>query len=396
VKVLNVIDTIDPANGGKVTSVLQASSLLKERGNDVSIAALMDQPSDPWSRSDSAKVHCFGPARLRYGYSPGYGPWLRDNARNYDLVVIHGLWQYQGIGTAAHMWKLQRPYAVFAHGMLGRYAKMERIKYLKKLAYWSAVEHKVLSRAAAVIFTTEEEERLARDLFPFGSWNSAIVGCSVDAPPQASTAEIEKVFARFPELRGRKAILFLGRIDPIKGCDILIRAFARSFADDDRMQLVLAGPNSDAAHFRRLRIIASELGVAHRITWTGLVTGTDRSALFSMASLYICASRQENFGFSAVEALAFGMPVIVTDKVNIHGILREARAALVCDDSEEAIAGAIKSWRAIDESELKKLQARQLALWRARFSREPVGTCLENAFLQLASTNVAPPAVSAT
>ena len=85
-----------------------------------------------------------------------------------------------------------------------------------------------------------------------------------------------------------------------------------------------------------------------------------------------------------MEALASGLPVILTNKVNIHEILEGARAALVCDDSEEAIAGALCRWSGLGVEELEAMRGRQLALWRERFSRERVGERLEGMFSKLA------------
>ena len=379
-RVLNVIDTIDPAIGGTATSVLQAASLLEERGHDVEIAVMMDRPGDPWIGASGAHVRCFGPARLRYGYAPSYRHWLRDHASSYDLVVIRGLWQYQGIATASEMWRQRRPYAIFIHGMLGPYARSQPLKYLKKFAYWAALESRVVSRAVAAVFTSEEEERLARDFFPRARWNPVVIGNSVDPPPRASAGEVEGLFARFPELRGRKVVLYLGRLLRIKGCDQLIAAFAQAFAGDENMRLVLAGPAVDSRYERELRRVAQESGVADRITWTGLVTGADRSALFSIASVYVSPSHHENFGFSAVEAIAFGLPVIVTNKVNIHGLLERAGAALVCPDTAVGIAAALRRWHALDATALDALRGRQLEVWRQSFSREQVGERLEGMF----------------
>jgi glycosyltransferase involved in cell wall biosynthesis len=383
-RVLHVIDSIRPTNGGTATSVLQASSLLMGHGHEVEIAALSDSHGDPWVREASAPIHCFGPAYLHYAYSPRFAPWLREHAPRYDLVVIRGLWQYQSVATARVMWSLDRPYAIFIHGMLGPYSRQERLKYLKKYLYWNVIESRVVRRAAAAIFTSSEEERLAREFFPRFEWNPVVIGNSVDPPPPPSSDSIAGFVQRHPELKDKSCVVFLGRIHPIKGCETLIEAFAHTFRDDEDMHLVIAGPVIVPEYHARLHQLSRDLGIERRITWPGLLASDDRSALFSLTSVFVSPSHHENFGFAAVEALAFGLPVILTDKVNIHGVLREAQAALVCHDSVDGIERALRTWRGMGRADLDALRNRQLSTWKRQFSRESVGHRLEQSFSYLA------------
>lgn len=382
-KFLHVIDSLDPAKGGPVASVRQIASVLAQRGHVAEIAALSDRESDPWIRDAPQMVWCFGTARLNYAYAPCFRPWLRENARNYDLVVVRGLWQYQSVATAAEMWALRRPYAIHIDGMLGPFGKNQLLKYLKKLAYWVMVERRCVNRAAAAIFTNVEEERLARGFLPCSRWNPVVIGHSVDPLVPESADGISDWLARFPELRGKTSVLYLGRLHPIKGCDVLIRAFAKAFRADEDVHLVLAGPAVDAGYHARIRRLAKACGIAHRITWPGLVTGREKSALFSLASVFVSPSHDENFGIAAVEALAFGLPVILTDKVNIHSVLGASGAALVCEDTEEGLAQSLRKWRALGADERGALRARQLAVWKEQFSRDSVGPGLDRIYSHL-------------
>lgn len=382
-KFLHVIDSLDPAKGGPVASVRQIASVMAQRGHVVEIATLSDRESDPWIRDTPQMVWCFGPARLNYSYAPRFRPWLRDNARNYDLVVVRGLWQYQSVATASEMSALRRPYAIHIDGMLGPFGKNQRLKYLKKLAYWATVERRCVSRAAAAIFTNDEEERLARGFLPCSRWNPMVISHSVDSLAPASADGISDFLARFPEMRGKTIVLYLGRLHPIKGCDILIRAFARAFRADEEVHLVLAGPAVDVGYHARIRRLAEACGMARRITWPGMVAGRDKSALFSLASVFVSPSHGENFGISAVEALAFGLPVILTNKVNIHSVLGASGAALICEDTEEGLAQSLRKWRALGADERGALRERQLAVWKEHFSRDSVGPRLDRIYSHL-------------
>jgi glycosyltransferase involved in cell wall biosynthesis len=384
-RILNVIDTLDPARGGTVSSLLQATSLLEERGHEAHIAALADTMESPWIPANPHRVFCFGPARGKFSFTASYSSWLRNAALHYDLVVIRGLWQYQGIGTAREMWRLRRPYAIFIHGMLGPAALKPGWKHLKKAAYWSLFEGRVVARAAAAVFTSDEERRLARGFTRGSRWHPMVIENSVDAVPAPSRDDVDALLTRYPRLRGGRVVLALGRLHPVKGCDDLIRAFARAFTSDEQACLVLAGPVEDAQYAHRLQILAREAGVADRIVWPGLVGAREKAALFSLATVFVSSSHHENFGFAAVEALASGLPVIVTNKVNVHRILDDAGAGIVCGDDETGLAEALRKWTRLGGSELEALKRRQLDLWKRRFSRESAGRHLEESLLGLAA-----------
>src|ERR1019366_7095808 len=139
----------------------------------------------------------------------------------------HGLWQYHGL--AVHR-ALQRagspPYVVFSHGMLDPWFKHRYpLKHLKKSAYWWPFERRVLCDAAAVLFTCEEERRLARTSFPGSSYQEQVVAFGTAAPPENISAQRAAFFDHTPAVRDRRYWLFLGRIHPKKGVDLLIDAY---------------------------------------------------------------------------------------------------------------------------------------------------------------------------
>ena len=156
-------------------------------------------------------------------------------------MVVHGLWQFHGLCAMRVSSKIGVPYFVFPHGMLDPWFKKSYpIKHLKKQLYWVLAERKVLEGAKAVVFTSENESRLAKVTFrPEAHYRPRILPLGVSGARGCRTCA--RHFYEFPHLRGRRFLLFLGRLHPKKGCDLLVRAMARIQPPID---LVLAGPIS--------------------------------------------------------------------------------------------------------------------------------------------------------
>ena len=164
-KILRSIHSVNPALGGPIESVRQSSAVLMRRGHEVEIISL-DAPTDPWVRDCPMPVHALGPGRGSYGYAPRFSRWIRERHAKYDAVIVQGIWQYSSFGVWRALRGTPTPYFVFPHGMLDPWFKRTYpLKHLKKLLYWPWAEYRVLRDAAAVLFTSEEERRLARESF---------------------------------------------------------------------------------------------------------------------------------------------------------------------------------------------------------------------------------------
>jgi len=201
-------------------------------------------------------VHALGPGRGSYGYAPSFSRWIRKHSANYDAVIVQGLWQYSSFGVWRALRGTATPYFVFPHGMLDPWFKRTYPrKHFKKLLYWPWAEYRVLRDAAAVLFTSEEERRLARESFSLYRCNEVVVNYGTAAPEIDLAAAREDFFSGFPQLRGRRFLLFLGRLHEKKGCDLLLEAFAarNSSRTDQSLDLVVAGPCADKAYLEHLK-----------------------------------------------------------------------------------------------------------------------------------------------
>ena len=356
-KILQVTHSLNPHAGGTTEGVKQLSAALVREGVEVDVLCL-DAPGAPWLPDFPLPVFALGPGLGGYGYTQRAVPWLVDNGASYDLIVANGLWQYGNFAVWRAARKTSVPYVVFPHGMLDPWFKRHYpLKHLKKWLYWPWGEYRVLRDAAAVLFTSEEERIEARKSFWLYRCREEVIGFGIDSPPAAETLPPGLFLQKFPQLAGRRLILFLGRMHEKKGCDLLLRAFHRIVADGVMpldVHLLMAGPN-DTPYGSQMRALSDELGLSSRITWTGMLSGDLKWSAIESAGAFVLPSHQENFGVSVVEALAYGRPVLISDKVNIWREIAADHAGFVENDDLPGTIRLLKSWLALTVRERKAL-----------------------------------------
>lgn len=388
-RLLHLIPSVDPRGGGPIEGVLRIHEALVGLGHDSELLCL-DDPSSACVIDCPAPVHALGPSRTSYRYNPLAVDWLRDHAAAYDAVIVNGLWQYTGFAAWRALHASTTPYFVYTHGMLDPWFKRRYpLKHLKKWLYWPWGEYRVLRDAAAVIFTCEEERLLARQSFWLYRAREVVGSYGTSEPPSDAAALAETFLARFPELRGKRALLYLGRIHEKKGGDLLVDAFARVAADAPDLQLVMAGPGEED-RVRQLKSRAVELGIAARITWTGMLQGDLKWGAFHAADVFCLPSHQENFGIAVVEALACGKPVLLSDKVNIWREIEQDGAGIVAADTLAGTIDTLQRWLALAPAEAAAMRVAARRSFRQRFQ---VGEVTET-LLRIVSDNA--PALDAS
>ncbi|MCX6981587.1 MAG: glycosyltransferase [Verrucomicrobia bacterium] len=365
-RLLRSIRSVNPAGGGPIEGIKQVARVHAALGHETEIVSL-DSPEDAWVKECPVKVHAMGPVRSGYGYSSKLVPWLREHRREYDAVVVSGLWQYSGFGVWRALRGTDTPYFVFPHGMLDPWFKRAYpLKHLKKWLYWPWADYRMLRDARAVLFTSEEECRAARESFWLYRCNEVVVNYGIAAPTGDAEAQQQAVLARFPELAGRRAFVFLSRIHEKKGCDLLVRAFAKIARTDDSLRLVFAGPDQ-TGWSAALREIAQQLGIADRIVWTGMISGDLKWGMLHLAEAFVLPSHQENFGIAVAEALACGTPVLISNKVNIWREIESDRAGLVDEDDGPGTLRLLEKWLALSAQEKDAMRKTARETFQARF-----------------------------
>ena len=342
-RLLRIITSTDPEAGGVIESVLQASVALKGLGHEVELLSL-DAPSVPWLESLPIKAHAIGPAVTNYAYCPRIKNWLEQHHMNYDAFIIDGLWQYHGMATRRALLKLGRSYYVYTHGMLDPWFKKRYpLKHIKKWFFWPWSDYLVLRDAKKVLFTTEEEMAVSSQSFWLYRCNGEVAPIGTSAFQGNVDEAKAEFYAAYPELKHKPYLLFLSRIHPKKGVDLLIEAFAQNQHLNPDLQLVIAGPDQMGLQgdFEQL---AQRLGVSNKIIWTGMLKANMKWGAYHNSDAFILPSHQENFGIVVAEALSCGVPTLISDKVNIWREVKKDGAGIVEDDTLQGCSSLISQW----------------------------------------------------
>ncbi len=343
--ILHAIQSTDPSRGGPIEGIGQI--ITATLGLHQHHIVTLDSPDAPHLATLRLPVTALGPG-LVLGYSGALVPWLRSNMTRFDLVVILGLWRYISFGTWRALRESPTPYLVMPHGMLDPWFKQRYpLKHAKKWMFWPWTEYRVLRDAKAVVFTCDEERRLARESFWLYRCNERVGTVGISGPNVNLAKACERFFSAYPSLRDKRIVLFLGRIHEKKGCDLLIRAFAEVATRDAKLQLVMVGPCHNGLD-AKLLALAAHCGVSHRVTWPGMLTGETKWGAFAAAEAFVLPSHQENFGIAVAEALSCSLPVLISNKVQIWREIEQDQAGLVGNDTFEGTKEVLSRWLGLD------------------------------------------------
>ena len=360
--ILHVIRTMDPAWGGPVEGVKNIALQGTAAGHSLEITCL-DPPEALWLKDLKINVNAIGPAQCgTFGYSRRLDWWLRNNISRFDVVVVNGIWMYFSSAVRRAAKRANVPYFVFTHGALDPWFKQNYpVKQVKKQVYWSLFEHKVLRDAAAVLFTTAEERVVSDGAFWPYRCNAKVVGYGIGDPfisqgrMQNRSEARQQLNLALPQLGDRKFLLFLARVHEKKGVDLLLQAIARNGVKYQDHAVVIAGPGKQA-YISDLKVMAGRFGLEKQVIWAGPLYGDLKWAAIAEAEAYVLPSHQENFGISVAEALACGIPVLITNKVNIWREIAAERGGLVDNDDVSGISRLLERWISLDTEQRSSMR----------------------------------------
>lgn len=344
-KVLHVIPSVSPALGGPTQVVLNLVKTLREYGVDAEIATTNDNDSELLDVPLNQRVEYeqvpvwflprFSPPMKEFIFSAAFTRWLWQHLRDYDIIENHYLFSYTSTCAGAIARLQGVPYTVRTMGQLTPWALAQ--SRLKKQIYTFLVERHNLNCAAAIHCTSTGE---AEDVRNFGIQTPTItVPLGVNQPIDWPKAK-QKLHNVYGVSTTTPVVLFLSRLHPKKRPDLLLQALSQLAAQNYDFHLILAG-SGEPDYFSYLTNLVTFLGLTSRTSIPGFVMGQDKELLLQAADIFVLPSFSENFGVAVAEAMAAGLPVIVTPDVQISPEIAAEPAGLVVEGEVDPLAGAI-------------------------------------------------------
>ncbi|MEO5588524.1 MAG: glycosyltransferase, partial [Gemmatimonadaceae bacterium] len=270
-------------------------------------------------------------SRGSFMVSPSLVRWVRTESRRFDVVHIHGL--FNPVSSVSIRAARRAGTAVVAcpHGTLSRYTLAHRRTAIKRAYLW-AIERANVEHADALQFTTStERDEAVRHGIDFGDRAHIVPPPFISEPHNSVTG---------PTGNHPLAALFMSRIHPVKNVDGLLRAWQLVVQSEPNSRLTIAGPGEPAL-VDSLKRLAETLGIAHAVRFCGFVAHQEKESLFSQTTVFALPSRHENFGLVVLEAIAAGIPVVISREVQLAPFVRENRLGIISGSDPQEFAGAL-------------------------------------------------------
>lgn len=270
---------------------------------------------------------------------------------------------------------------VMPHGMLDPYfqrAKSRKFKAIRNWVFWKFIENKVINGADGLLFTCEQELRLARKNFkPYNPRIELNIGYGIQLPPGAEDINKQLFYRKNPGIAGKHYWLFLSRIHPKKGIDILLKAYLKlKEVYQEIPDLVVAGPGLDTSFGRSLQ----KKITGNSIHFSGMLQGEAKWGAFHGCEAFILPSHQENFGIAVVEALACARPVLISNQVNIWREVERGNAGFICEDTDSGVYTMLQNWISQPEERKATMAKNALSIFNKNYNIEKAALKMVESF----------------
>ena len=374
-RILSIIGAYSPAfvEGGTVYTTHHLSKGLIGLGHDVFVLTTDKAGDERLSVPQGDTVWDGVPVRycrwvkssIPY-HSPELAREVRKRIQEFDIALISSNWTGYGVASGRECRRAGLPYIVYSHG--GFSPMHLRKSWLKKKIWWWLFDRYLYDGAVAVVALTKtgvsELRRMGVrtriELIPNG----------VDLDSLVLAASRQELNEQFPALRARRLVLFLGRLEPIKGLDLLIPAFGKVRSKFPDAVLVIAGP-SDRGYGEKVHALVRAEGLDESVCFTGMVAGATKAGLLRAADVFVLPSYGEGMPISALEALACATPVVLSKESGLPEVA-EFEAGYVVDLSVSEIATAIESILVAPEQVRSQMGGKGRRLVESRFTGQSV------------------------
>ena len=338
-KALHVTPSMWSEWGGPTVVVSELTSELYRQGVSCEIVTTRGyRTGDKPVSTPDIPLHCFDtelPARLWAAYSRKLSRFLHREAGRFDIIHIHGVWSYVCYAAFYAARRHGVPCVLTVHGELTEWGL--RRNALRKQLFRLALTNKVLRQANALHAITDAE---SAQLLRIGCQAPVhVIPNGIDSAAFAALPDATALLARYPALQGKRIILFLGRLHPKKGLDILAHSFDHVVRRFDDAVLLIAGPDKIGTR-AQITAILRDKGLLDKAVFTGHLHGQDKLAALHCAELFVLPSHSDVLGISTLEAMAARLPVVITHGCEFPEVA-EQEAGFVVEAGEQPIADSI-------------------------------------------------------
>jgi glycosyltransferase involved in cell wall biosynthesis len=358
-KVLHNISGLNIYSGGPSLSVYLLVKELRAKGIDAEILSFGTKDlNDKMISTDDFIKTIEPPGSLKLGYSNSFARFLKMNT-DYDIYHGHGLWQMPVHQMSSVARQINKPYIISPRGMLEPWS-LEQSKLKKKLALWF-YQYKDIASANCIHATSKMEAENITKL----SFNNPIAvipnGINLSEYPMSK----EKI------QNSKKTILFLSRIHPKKGIELLIDAWAKTEKQIRKDWVIKIAGNGESFYINELNLLIKRMNLENEIEIIGAKFGEDKINTYQQADLFVLPTYSENFGIVVAEALACGVPVITTKGAPWEE-LNTNNAGWWIDIGVEPLAKALTEAMQLSDNERKQMGINGRKLVEENYSIESV------------------------
>ena len=326
-------------------AAIEMAQALLQAGTNIEIATTNDDCENVLDVELSKLVqHQHVPVRFFARFSPpitalrefqlslSFANWLRKNIDQYDVLHVHALFSFC---SSFAMWLARKrgiPYVAHPIGLLERWPLQQ--SQLKKRLYLKLLEGNNIRQAGSVHFTAESEKHQALEVFPELKFD--IIPLGIHMPTQIRDAAI-KLRQHYQLDESKPIVLFLSRIHPKKGLELLLAAMSKN---SGTAQLLIAG-DGDADYIDQLKQLVEKHKLQREVRFLGFVRGSEKNLLLQGADLFALTSYSENFGIVVIEALAAGTPVLLTRPVALSAAVEKSKVGYLADTDPASVSAAL-------------------------------------------------------
>ena len=362
IKVLRIITSLDPKFGGPSKAIIDSSIALSNQGFKIDILTA-DFGNSNFFKSKNIRVINKGPRFGNYALNFKLFNWLSKHRNDYDLFIVHGIWQFN---TLIARILLKKKYFVFTHGQLDPFFKLNLIKKIKKQIYWYLIEKKNLLLSRSLILTSEGEKKSLKHTFVnTNGIRKTVVRYGINQPKFNKNKALRYFYKKFPNLKNKRFLLFLGRFHEKKGCDILIEAIKKLSDQNINIKVLLAGSNNN--YKKKLMDLSDNYGLKNNIFWSDIILNNLKWGAISASIGMVLPSHGENFGVALVESLSCSKPVLTTNKVNIYKEILKFNAGFISKNEINSFAKILKRFENLTKKQIKKLSTNSFKCFKHNF-----------------------------